>query len=139
MLSIPRPNSMHKENLLFWIIMFSSFYRKNIFIFSTKIIILKYSGSTNLLKEKKPVSVIPLPKQSYCLPFNSYSSIGLPQWLSGKGSTWQCRRCKRRGFNPWVKEMAVCSSTLALKIPWTEEPGGLQSMGSQNTWTEPSD
>ena len=27
--------------------------------------------------------------------------------------------------------MATCSSTLAWKIPWTEEPGGLQSMGSQ--------
>ena len=29
------------------------------------------------------------------------------------------------------KEMATHSSTLAWGIPWTEEPGGLQSMGSQ--------
>ena len=29
------------------------------------------------------------------------------------------------------KEMATHSSTLAGKIPWTEEPGKLQSMGSQ--------
>ena len=29
------------------------------------------------------------------------------------------------------EEMATYSSTLAWKIPWTEEPGGLQSMGSQ--------
>ena len=29
------------------------------------------------------------------------------------------------------KEMATHSSTLAWKIPWTEKPGGLQSMGSQ--------
>ena len=29
------------------------------------------------------------------------------------------------------KEMATHSSTLAWKIPWTKEPGGLQSMGSQ--------
>ena len=29
------------------------------------------------------------------------------------------------------KAMATHSSTLALKIPWTEEPGRLQSMGSQ--------
>ena len=28
------------------------------------------------------------------------------------------------------KAMALHSSTLAWKIPWTEEPGGLQSMGS---------
>ena len=27
--------------------------------------------------------------------------------------------------------MAACSSVLAWKIPWTEEPGGLHSMGSQ--------
>ena len=30
------------------------------------------------------------------------------------------------------KEMATCSSTLAWKIPWTEEPGRLQFMGSQS-------
>jgi len=29
------------------------------------------------------------------------------------------------------KEMATHCSVLALKIPWTEEPGRLQSMGSQ--------
>ena len=29
------------------------------------------------------------------------------------------------------KEMATHSSTLAWKIPWMEDPGGLQSMGSQ--------
>ena len=41
---------------------------------------------------------------------------------------------KRLGFNPWVgkrKEMAIHSRTIAWKIPWTEEPGRLQSMGSQ--------
>ena len=33
--------------------------------------------------------------------------------------------------DPPGKEMATHSSILAWKIPWTEEPGGLQSMGSQ--------
>ena len=33
------------------------------------------------------------------------------------------------------KEMATHSSILAWKIPWTEEPGGLQSMGSQKSDT----
>ena len=32
--------------------------------------------------------------------------------------------------DPLDKEMAIHSSTLAWKIPWTEEPGGLQSLGS---------
>ena len=31
--------------------------------------------------------------------------------------------------DPLEKEMATHSSTLAWKIPWTEGPGGLQSMG----------
>ena len=33
--------------------------------------------------------------------------------------------------DPLGKEMATHSSILAWKIPWTEEPGGLQSMGWQ--------
>ena len=33
--------------------------------------------------------------------------------------------------DPLEKEMATHSSTLAWKIPWTEEPDGLQSMGLQ--------
>ena len=33
--------------------------------------------------------------------------------------------------DPLEKGMAMHSSTLAWRIPWTEEPGGLQSVGSQ--------
>ena len=33
--------------------------------------------------------------------------------------------------DPLEKRMATHSSILAWKIPWMEEPGGLQSMGSQ--------
>ena len=35
------------------------------------------------------------------------------------------------GEDPPEKEMATHSSILAWRIPWTEEAGGLQSMGSQ--------
>ena len=34
--------------------------------------------------------------------------------------------------DPLEKEMAAHSSVLAWRIPWTEEPGGLQSTGSQS-------
>jgi len=37
--------------------------------------------------------------------------------------------------DPLKKEMAIHSSILAWEIPWTEEPGGLQSMGSQKSGT----
>ena len=35
------------------------------------------------------------------------------------------------GEDPLEKDMATHSSILVWKIPWTEEPGGLQSMGLQ--------
>ena len=38
--------------------------------------------------------------------------------------------------DPLEKKMATHSSTLAWKIPWMEEPGGLQSMGSQRVGHE---
>ena len=41
--------------------------------------------------------------------------------------------------DPLEKEMAPHSSFLAWNIPWTEEPGRLQSMGSQKSRTRLSD
>ena len=41
--------------------------------------------------------------------------------------------------DPLEKEMTTNSSILALEISWTEEPGGLQSMQSQKSWTQISD
>ena len=40
--------------------------------------------------------------------------------------------------DPLEKRMATHSNSLAWRIPWTEEPGGLQSMGSQKSQTGPS-
>ena len=37
--------------------------------------------------------------------------------------------------DPLEKEMATHASVLAWSIPWTEEPGGLQSIGSQESAT----
>ena len=38
--------------------------------------------------------------------------------------------------DPLEKEMAIHSRTIAWKIPWTEEPGRLQSMGMQRVGHE---
>ena len=47
-------------------------------------------------------------------------------------STMRETRVQAPGWeDPLEKEMAIHSSTIAQKIPWTEEPGRLQSMGSQ--------
>ena len=48
--------------------------------------------------------------------------------LSAMQETW-VRSLGRE--DPLEKEMATHSSILAWRIPWTEEPGGLQSIGSQ--------
>ena len=57
--------------------------------------------------------------------------LGLPWWLSGKESleTWVQ---SLDWEDPLQEEMATHSSILAWEIPWTEETGGLQSMGSQS-------
>ena len=41
--------------------------------------------------------------------------------------------------DPLEKEMATHTSIFAWEIPWTEEPGGLQFMGSENDQTQVSD
>ena len=61
---------------------------------------------------------------------------GLPRWLCGKESACQCKRHRRRVWSlGWEdlleEEMTTPSSILDWRIPWIEEPGGLQSMGSQ--------
>ena len=60
----------------------------------------------------------------------------LLRWLSGKESACQETWVQSLGReDPLEKKMASLSSILAWEIPWTEEPGGLQSMGSQKNWT----
>ena len=57
---------------------------------------------------------------------------GLPQWFSGKESASQLQETGIRSLgreNSLEKEMATPYSVLDWKIPWTEEPGRLQSMG----------
>ena len=60
---------------------------------------------------------------------------GRPRGTSGKQSVCQCRvRTWVQSLGqegPLEEEMATHSSILAWKIPWTGEPGGLKSMGSQ--------
>ena len=58
---------------------------------------------------------------------------GFPDGASGKEPTCQCKRHKRQGLrslgweDPLEKEIATQSNFLAWEIPWTEEPGRLQS------------
>ena len=51
--------------------------------------------------------------------------------VEGLPAMWETRVRFLGWEDPLEKEMAIHSSTLAWKIPWTEEPDRLQSMGSQ--------
>ena len=62
----------------------------------------------------------------YLIPLtNSKSGIIISTIL------WETRVRSLGQEDPLEKEMAIHSSTIAWKIPWTEEPDRLQSMGSQ--------
>ena len=60
--------------------------------------------------------------------------LGLPWWLRQKRICLQCRTPSYLlgQEDPLEKGMATHSSVLAWRIPWTEEPGGLQSTGLQS-------
>ena len=62
--------------------------------------------------------------------------MGFPGGSVVKNSPDNARSIRDVGLIPGLKdllekEMAIYSSSLAWEIPWTEETGGLQSMGSQ--------
>ena len=67
------------------------------------------------------------------------SPVFWPGASHGLCSPWGCKESDTtERLSLLEKEMATHSSTFFWRIPWTEEPGGLQSMGSQS-WTRPSD
>ena len=61
---------------------------------------------------------------------------------SGEEPACQCRRHKRCRFTPWVGKIPwkrALQPALAWRIPWTEEPGRLQSLGSKRVGHDWSD
>ena len=76
---------------------------------------------------------------SQCEPY-----LGLSLWLGGKEPACLFRRHEVQFLSlgekdPLEERMATHSSILAWSIPWTEEPGGLQSIGSQQAGHDLSD
>ena len=65
---------------------------------------------------------------------NSWTSL-VAQTVKRLSTRWETRVWSLGREDPLEKEMSTHSSTIAWKIPWTEEPGRLQSMGSQESGT----
>ena len=65
----------------------------------------------------------------FFLFYSYFSNFHFPGVSDGKASVYKVGDLGREDL--LEKEMATHSSILAWKIPWTEEPGRLQSIGSQ--------
>ena len=80
---------------------------------------LPYSGGNQLYVYMYP---LPLTPPSHSHPAQMVENLPAVRetWVRSLGQE-----------DPLEKGMATHSSVLAWRIPWTEEPGGLQSMGSQ--------
>ena len=65
-----------------------------------------------------------------------FSSFYLAQMVKNMPAMQEIQVLSLGQEDPLEKRMATHSSILAWKIPWTEEPGRLQSMGSQSDMTE---
>ena len=76
------------------------------------------------------------PNLAYKTCTHLHVSRGFPGGTSGKGPPDNAGDIRDTGLfpgwgDPLEEDMATHSSILAWRIPWTEEPGRLQSMGSQ--------
>ena len=56
------------------------------------------------------------------------------QMVKNLPAMWETQVRSLGQEDPLEKGMTTHSSILAWRIPWTEEPGGLQSMGSKRVW-----
>ena len=71
------------------------------------------------------------PGEGICYPLQYSWAFLVAQMVKRLSTTWETQGRSLGQEDPLEKEMASHSSTIAWKIPWTEESGRLQSMGSQ--------
>ena len=65
----------------------------------------------------------------------NYAASQVAQWVKNLSAMLETQETRVRSLGweePLEREMATRSCILVWKIPWTEEPGGLQFIGSQS-------
>ena len=77
------------------------------------------------------LAVVTIYAQAFLLARVFMSPKLVAQMLKRLSTMWETQVQSLGREDPLEKEMATHSSIVAWKIPWTEEPGRLQSMGSQ--------
>ena len=129
--------------IYFVVCLLYSTYKLNhlIFVFLLLVsFIMKLWISSMLLKMARFLSFY---GQCYSIVYIFHYSLSwaflVAQWWRIYLSMQEMRVPSLGGEDPLKKEMETLSSILAWGIPWTEEPGRLQSLGSQKSWTWLSD
>ena len=77
---------------------------------------------------KKPLHIC-----SFVSNLNPEFSVLVAQKVKRLSTMWETQVRSLGWDDPLEKEMAIHSRTIAWKIPWTEEPGRLQSMGRKES------
>ena len=132
---------LHKIATIHWIIEKVREFQKNIYV-----CFINYASTFDCVDHNKLWKIlkeIGIPDHLICLLRNLYAGQeaivktkhGTIYWFKiGKGWHQGCilSFCSFNLYSEYIMEKAMAphSSTLAWKIPWMEEPGGLQSMGS---------
>ena len=94
----------------------------------------------NIAIKKLATVLFPILCNMYCFGETFMENMGFPGGSAVKNlaamKELQEMRVRSLGHeDPLEKDMATHSSSLAWRIPWKEEPGRLQSMASQRSWT----
>ena len=61
-------------------------------------------------------------------------SLGLPWWFSGKEPVYQCRKCRRHGFGPWVGKSPWRRKWQPTPVFLPGESNGQRSLADYSPW-----
>ena len=94
------------------------------YVFKNRILLLRVVTSAQIMQR-----TFNIPFLSLFLKNNSYF-----RWCSGKESTCQCRRCKRCGFNPWVRKIPWRRKWQPTSVFLPGKPHGQRSLAGYSPW-----
>ena len=75
-----------------------------------------------------------LSTKSYKVNDTGHTCYGLPWWFSGKEPVYQCRKCRRHGFGPWVGKSPWRRKWQPTPVFLPGESNGQRSLADYSPW-----